>query len=220
MEGSSKSVKVGGRGWCFVNIHLLVQKLLVGDEAHKYRAYKVISFMLCTNTTICNLQFLTVYYTRTSYSSAIIMDLRYSQNYKTTAVQILRLSTNNPIFLNLFLSFLYCKLTFRYQFPFSFYLNRIVKPDRSVSLLCLFLCVCVYVLYMAHPTSFWNKHVQKKNTQNVFRQNQPTASSVPMWALRSWEGRPKKDMQMYNHRLNKMNKQVCWHIGQSHRKTY
>lgn len=96
-------------------IHPLVQNLismLGGDYRHKYKCSACrISFVAQTKD---NKFKFTLYYTRTGYISAMIMDLQYSQNYKTTAVQILRLSTNHPIFL----ISLFCtvKLTFKTSF--------------------------------------------------------------------------------------------------------
>lgn len=57
-----------------------------------------------------------------------------------------------------------------------------------------------------------------KNTQNIFRQNQPDVSSVPTQTYGSW-GRDHKK-HMYNHRLNEMIEPLLWHVGWSDRKTH
>lgn len=111
----------------------------------------MIGFMACTNTTNWNLQFLTLYYTRTVYISAMIVDLRHSQNNGSTNSEVnYQWSDITPFFCTV-------KLTLKVPVSIFFNLSSIITPDLSI------LCE----LCTTHPTSFWNKHVRLK-TLKIF----------------------------------------------------
>lgn len=152
-----------------------------------------------------NLQFLTLYYTRTGYISAMIVDLQHSQNNGSTNSETNYQQSDASLAFSL-----YCKTHFEgIIFHFSLHLSSIIKPDLSI--------VCVSCTQHIPYLSEIKTHTLKKNTQYFQTESARCQFCSHAYTYESWK---ETKMHMYNHRINDMTELVRWHFGWSYEKMY